>query len=133
MITDNFEASREAVRYLIGLGHKRIAIVITAAALGCHGGSAGRLPTGLEGGAPCPSARIIFEAPSNADISPQSGYQCGLELMQLPDPPTAIFCANNRMTLGVMHALGELRIPCPERVSILGFDDFDWAAGPTRG
>jgi len=27
-----------------------------------------------------------------------------------------------------MRALGELRIPCPEGVSILGFDDFDWAA-----
>jgi LacI family transcriptional regulator len=32
------------------------------------------------------------------------------------------------MTLGLMRALGELRIPCPERVSVLGFDDFDWAA-----
>jgi LacI family transcriptional regulator len=47
--------------------------------------------------------------------------------MQLPGPPTAIFCTNNRMTLGVMRALGELRIPCPDRVSLLGFDDFDWA------
>ncbi|PYV22877.1 MAG: hypothetical protein DMG27_17140 [Acidobacteria bacterium] len=48
--------------------------------------------------------------------------------MGLPDPPSAIFCCNNKMTLGLMRALGELRIPCPERVSVLGFDDFDWAA-----
>ena len=32
------------------------------------------------------------------------------------------------MTLGLMRALSELKIPCPERVSVLGFDDFEWAA-----
>jgi len=68
-----------------------------------------------------------FRGANIADLSPQKGYQCGLELMQLPDPPTAIFCTNNRMTLGVMGALAELHVPCPDRVSLLGFDDFDWA------
>ena len=28
----------------------------------------------------------------------------------------------------LLRALGELRIPCPERVSVLGFDDFDWTS-----
>jgi LacI family transcriptional regulator len=32
------------------------------------------------------------------------------------------------MTLGLMRALGELGISCPGRVSVVGFDDFDWAA-----
>jgi LacI family transcriptional regulator len=32
------------------------------------------------------------------------------------------------MTLGLMRALGELGVACPGRVSVLGFDDFDWAA-----
>jgi LacI family transcriptional regulator len=32
------------------------------------------------------------------------------------------------MTLGLMRALYENRVPCPERISVLGFDDFDWAA-----
>jgi DNA-binding LacI/PurR family transcriptional regulator len=62
------------------------------------------------------------------DFRLESGYRCGLELMRLSDPPTAVFSCNNKMTLGLMRALGELRIPCPERVSVLGFDDFDWAA-----
>jgi LacI family transcriptional regulator len=51
-----------------------------------------------------------------------------LELMRLPDPPTAIFSCNNLMTLGLMGALVELKIACPDQVSVLGFDDFDWAA-----
>lgn len=32
------------------------------------------------------------------------------------------------MTLGLMRAVSELRVPCPDQVSILGFDDFEWAA-----
>src|SRR5208283_6118553 len=45
----------------------------------------------------------------------------------LPLPPTAILCCSNQMTLGLVRAMRELSIPCPDRVSILGFDDFDWA------
>lgn len=51
-----------------------------------------------------------------------------MRLLQLAVPPTAIFCCNNKMTLGLMRALGELGVACPGRVSVLGFDDFDWAA-----
>jgi LacI family transcriptional regulator len=58
----------------------------------------------------------------------ESGYRNGCELMQLPNPPTAVFCCNNTMTLGLMRGLCELNIPCPERVSVLGFDDFAWTA-----
>ncbi len=32
------------------------------------------------------------------------------------------------MTLGLMRALAESQVPCPERVSVLSFDDFEWAA-----
>lgn len=32
------------------------------------------------------------------------------------------------MTLGLMRALRELHKPCPEQVSVLGFDDFEWSA-----
>lgn len=126
VITDNFEASRQAVRYLIGLGHERIAIVITNPHLAA-------VTDRLEGFRQALAEEHLdmredyFRGANIADLSPQKGYQCGVELMHLPDPPSAIFCTNNRMTLGVMRALAELHIPCPDRVSLLGFDDFDWA------
>jgi DNA-binding LacI/PurR family transcriptional regulator len=62
------------------------------------------------------------------DFGLESGYLQTLELMGLKNPPTAIFSCNNKMTLGLMRALGELRIACPEQVSVFGFDDFEWAA-----
>jgi LacI family transcriptional regulator len=61
------------------------------------------------------------------DFLLESGYRCGLKLLQHPVPPTAILCCSNQMTLGLMRAMREMSISCPDRVSILGFDDFDWA------
>jgi LacI family transcriptional regulator len=57
----------------------------------------------------------------------ESGYRIGLSLLQSSDPPTAIFTLNNRMALGILRALTELKVPCPSRVSVMSFDDADWA------
>lgn len=54
----------------------------------------------------------------------KGGWECALELIKLPSPPTAIFSHNYEMTLGLMRALAENGVPCPQQVSILGFDDF---------
>jgi LacI family transcriptional regulator len=123
-MTDNFGAAYDATRHLLELGHQRVAIII------------GRLDLPivfdrLEGfrhslqEAHLPLREEYFR---RGDSRVEGGYQCGLELMQLLDPPTAIFSCLSRMTLGLMRALYDLRIPCPARVSVVGFDDCDWAA-----
>jgi LacI family transcriptional regulator len=50
-----------------------------------------------------------------------------LEILQLPNPPTAILACNNRMTLGLMRALRDFGLKCPQDVGVVGFDDFDWS------
>ena len=124
VVTDNFEASRNAIRYLVGLGHERIAIVVCRPNLP-------NVSERLEGFRQAMKENHLSvpeEYFQYVGYQSEGGYQSGLELMRLPLPPTGIFSCNNKMTLGVMRALGELHIPCPERVSILGFDDFEWAA-----
>ncbi len=122
--TDNVRAAYEATQHLISLGHQRIAII------------AGKLPlsTGsdrVEGyrkamqEAHLPIREEYFQ---RGDFSLESGNQCGLQLMRLPDPPTAIFSCNNKMTLGLMRSLADLAVPCPEKISVVSFDDFEWAA-----
>lgn len=124
VVTDNLEAAYDATCHLIGLGHRRLAII------------AGRLnlSSGLDrlegfrkalqrGGLP-----LQDEYFQRGDFHSESGYSCGLKLLQLAVPPTAIFSCNNQMTLGLIRALSELGVRCPDRVSVLGFDDFDWAA-----
>jgi len=46
-----------------------------------------------------------------------------LELMQLPDPPTALFCFNDRMAMGAYDALRKLNRRIPDDVAVMGFDN----------
>jgi LacI family transcriptional regulator len=54
---------------------------------------------------------------------PSAGYEQTRLLMQLPNPPTAIFCANDLMAVGCIEALKELRMRVPEDVAVVGYDD----------
>lgn len=57
--------------------------------------------------------------------SADSGYNHTLELMQLPTPPTAFFCASDMMALGCLDALSELGISVPADVSVIGYNDLE--------
>jgi DNA-binding LacI/PurR family transcriptional regulator len=62
------------------------------------------------------------------DFRAEGGYRCGLDLMRLPEPPTAVFSCNNSMTLGPMRTLAESCVSCPDQMSVVAFDDFLWAS-----
>lgn len=53
----------------------------------------------------------------------QSGYELAHELMTLPQPPDAIFCASDSMAAGALDALHELGVRVPKDVSVVGFDN----------
>lgn len=57
-----------------------------------------------------------------------SGCDVTLQLLDLPAPPTAIFCFNDRIALGCYEALAERGLRVPEDVSVVGFDNDDIAA-----
>ncbi len=57
-----------------------------------------------------------------------SGYLATKDLMALDRPPTAIFCANDRMAIGCFEALKELGLRIPADVSVVGFDDDEIAS-----
>lgn len=54
---------------------------------------------------------------------PSAGYEGTRHLMQLDNPPDAIFCANDMMAVGCYDALKELGLSIPEDISVVGFDD----------
>ena len=51
------------------------------------------------------------------------GHDGANVLLDLPDPPTAIFCYNDRMALAAVEAVRERGLSVPEDVSVVGFDD----------
>lgn len=58
---------------------------------------------------------------------PSTGYDGTRVLMALPQPPDAIFCANDMMAMGCFDALRELGLRIPEDISVIGFDDREQA------
>ena len=58
------------------------------------------------------------------------GQKAGAEIAALPtgSRPTAVFCANDLIALGVLQEMTRNRIRVPEDISIVGYDDIDFAA-----
>jgi LacI family transcriptional regulator len=62
-----------------------------------------------------------------APYSQEQTRQAAKELLNLPDPPTAIFAATDFQALGVLKAARQLNIRVPEQLAVIGFDDLDIA------
>ena len=63
----------------------------------------------------------------------ETGYSGGVRLLDLPDPPTAIFAASDQMALGVYEAVRQRGMRVADDVSVVGFDDLPevrWASPP---
>lgn len=57
------------------------------------------------------------------DFTFLSGLQAGEDLLEMDYPPTAVFCANDEMAAGLMHAVRNIGQRVPANLSVVGFDD----------
>lgn len=53
----------------------------------------------------------------------KTGFLLMNQLMELPDPPTAVFVANDSLAVGCLNAINRAGKVCPEDFSIVGFND----------
>ncbi|MFF5206211.1 LacI family DNA-binding transcriptional regulator [Streptosporangium sp. NPDC000396] len=121
VLVNNREGGRQAAEHLLGLGHTRVAAIS-----GNQDTTPGRLRReGFLNGLAAADVEIPAEYDLVGDFREESGYQLTLSLLSLPEPPTAIFTANNLMTLGALKALHDMRIDVPGYMSLIGFDDLD--------
>lgn len=116
-----------ATNHLIAHGHRRIGFINGEPWMDA---SADRLVGYRQALA---TADIPFDGAlvRDGDWLPESGRVHLLDLLGNPDPPTAVFCANDMMAVGAMQAAADLGVRIPEDLSIIGFDDQD-VAGYTR-
>jgi DNA-binding LacI/PurR family transcriptional regulator len=121
---DNAEGAYQATRHLLELGHRRIATIAGQ----LHVTSGVERLKGFKRALREAGINIAPEYIQEGRFDRLSGYEKGLMLLQFSPRPTAIFAANDLVALGVLAALRELGLRCPEDVSLVGFDDLELAS-----
>ncbi len=114
------KASYEAVRWLIEQrGHRRIAMICANHKFPVIIRRYGAYRQAMkDAGFQIPDEYVV-----EGDWSVESGRQSMSSLLQLPEPPTAVFCAADTIALGALEAAEEMNYRVPEDIAILGFDD----------
>ncbi|RJG27484.1 LacI family DNA-binding transcriptional regulator [Massilia cavernae] len=126
---DNQSSAHDAVSHLIELGHRRIAFIRGTA----HTGQSPERELGYSSALEGAGLPLAPELIQEGDFNETSGLEAGRALLALPDPPTAIFAANDCMAIGSMTAVREKGLRIPEDVSIIGFDDIPMARAVQPG
>jgi DNA-binding LacI/PurR family transcriptional regulator len=122
--SDNTAGAVQAVEYLASLGHRRIAHI--SGGLNTFPGSrrqegyeAAMLQLGLE----LRESYIV----TGAFYSMESGYSSMMELLQLPERPTAVFASGDLLAFGAVKAAQEFGLAVPGDISVMGYDDIELA------
>lgn len=122
--TENVMGAEEAVKYLYKKGHRKIALVA-----GSMDETNGR--DRLNG---YKNALIDLKLPFNedyviyCDFNQEKAYLKSAKLFELENPPTAIFCSDDYMALGVISRIKEYGLQVPEDIEIVGFDNIEVGA-----
>ncbi|MFB6724725.1 LacI family DNA-binding transcriptional regulator [Kribbella sp. NPDC056345] len=120
---ENEAATTAIIDHLISLGHTRIGMLSGIPGLST---SAERL-RGYQ------QAHHRADLPADPELvrvgssSSDGGRRATWELLQLEDRPTALFAANNSMTIGALAALNAAKVAVPKDMALAAFDDFTWA------
>jgi DNA-binding LacI/PurR family transcriptional regulator len=118
VVVDDEGGARQAIEYLLTLGHTRIGIVAGPSTTSpgrdrLRGAQLALETAGLE---------LEDRYLEVSDFSWEGGYQATARLMGRAPAPTGIFVVNNLMSLGCLQCLHDLGTRIPEDISFIGFD-----------
>ena len=119
--SDSYFGQMEAVRYLYRLGHREIGYI----------GGQLDAKSDFDRLNAFRDAHEIYEIPLNENnikcgvYSFDHGYLSALTILNRPDRPTAILCANDIIAFGALRSARELGLHVPDDVSIMGFDNIE--------
>lgn len=118
VLVDNTEAVYQAIGRLVDKGHQRIAVITgPKSVFTAKERLAGYLRALQDHGIIYDDSLVISDQNTFA-----TGYRGCNRLMNLPDPPTAVFCTNYDITIGLVTAARERGIRVPEDLDVFGFD-----------
>jgi LacI family transcriptional regulator len=123
VLVDNEQGGYQATRYLIDLGHRRIACVtgpfeLTPSAQRTDGYRRALREAAID----LNQAYVV-----GGDFQSQSGEAALARLLALDQRPTALFACNDMMAIGVVRAARQFGLTVPDDLSVVGFDDIPLA------
>jgi LacI family transcriptional regulator, galactose operon repressor len=123
-VVDNRRGALEVAEYLAGLGHCRIAAIFGPADT-----STGRdREAGFRDGLARSRVGLPGTFVRRGVFAHATGRRATLELLALPQPPTAVFCGNDVIAMGACSAAIAAGLRVPADLSIVGFDDIPMSA-----
>jgi len=124
LVLNDYECGAFAAEKLLSLGHKRLAVVYKA----IHKATVERA-NGFIDKAKEYKKNTLYELPFHALETSDTAINLIMSLLSLPKDiaPTAIFCSNDLVAMQVVMAAKRLRLEIPKDISIIGFDDADFA------
>jgi DNA-binding LacI/PurR family transcriptional regulator len=118
----SWEGGFTATTHLINLGHRRIAYIGKTA----PARDAIERIAGYRAALDVANLPIDPQLQCDGEFSEADGYTATRTLLELPEPPTAIFAGNDRQAAGVYRALHELGMTVPSEMSVIGFDNLPY-------
>jgi DNA-binding LacI/PurR family transcriptional regulator len=122
--TDNQLGAYLAIKHLISLNHFRIGIVLGPTSVSTY---YDRLQ-GYYQAFQEKEVKVNEELIKVGGYHDESAYQLTLELLNLPNPPTAIFVGSGRLSRGSFRAIKELKLSLPRDLSFITYDETEWGA-----
>ncbi|MCQ4325065.1 LacI family transcriptional regulator [Stutzerimonas stutzeri] len=121
---DNVAVARQMVDHLLAFGHRRFAMLVGEPSFNDRVGD--RII-----GTQARLAEVGLELPPHwrleTNLTLEDGIAAMRQLLQGPTRPTAVICANDLLAFGALLAARSLGVRVPEDVSVVGFNDFDYA------
>ena len=115
---DNVSAAKQVTNYLLDLGHRAIATITGPTHLTTGHGRLQGLREAMAARGLAPRIEHVRSGEFREDVA----YSVAREIIDRPDRPTALYAASGVMALGVMRALADLGLRCPDDISIASTD-----------
>ncbi|MEV0178670.1 substrate-binding domain-containing protein [Streptomyces sp. NPDC050625] len=115
----NWQGGVTATEHLLTLGHEQVAVITGHRRTMCGSARVAGYRSALASAGVRPHAEYV----RHAGFDEATARLRMLELLDLSEPPTAVFVCSDRMALGVYTALAERGLRVPDDISVVGFDD----------
>lgn len=122
---DDIYGGELAGLHLLELGHRRIAYIHGPFSSAQYADRLAGLRRAVVEANLDPDAAIVSLAAETDNA--HAGAACVDAFLKLKDRPTAIFCGNDYLAMGVMYELARRQVTVPQDVALIGYDDIDLA------